>query len=203
MRKKVLMIFIFVLIVSILGSHIYAASLNITEIFNRAKWTSSASPDAWGRSLGTLVREMGTKIIAPIGYLVFAIVTVVLGVKYIWNGYEGKSKVKETLPGYICAVVFFYLATEITDFIFNFGNANIKDKDFTTMTGNIWVNVCNVIQLLAFGGIMFIGIRYLFESPSGKAKIKERLVPMVIGMVFVFCAAEVVEAITTIGDAVI
>lgn len=196
--RKIVIIFMMLLVIgNIFQSGVYAFSLS--EIFNRGNGITGSSSDY--SEVESLVGNIGTSIVKPIGYLIFAIVTVVLGVQYIWSGYNGKSKVKETLPVFICAVVLFYLGDKVTDLFTGIFDDNIGSVE--QLTGNIWVNVCNVVQILAFTGILFIGVKYLMENSEGRAKIKERLAPMLIGIVFVFCAANVVSAIVKIGDTLV
>ena len=190
---------VIVLLFNLFATDIYAFS--ISEIFDRGNNVTGSGNEY--NEIENIIDEIGTGLVKPVGYLIFAIITVVLGVQYIWSGYNGKSKVKETLPTFICAVVFFYLAENVLDLVKGVIGYDTPISNFDTFTGNIWVNVCNVVQILAFAGILFIGVKYLLESSEGRAKIKEQLAPMLIGIVFVFCAANVVSYVVRIGDSLI
>ena len=197
--KKILIVIVFIiLIVSI--NNVFASPFSLDEIFKRSNFGSGGFSEFGG--ITDLVKAFGTEIIQPIGYLIFAIATVGLGVKYIWSGYEGKSKVKETLPVFIIAVLMFYLADNVLNLVSSALSSTRNATSLEDVTGSIWANVITVVQLLAFGGILFIGVKYLIESPDGKAKLKERLAPMILGIIFVFCAAGVVNYIIKIGTSV-
>lgn len=192
-------VFALLIIFNLFSQNLYAFS--ISEIFNRGNNVTGSSSEY--TQIETIIDEIGTGLVKPVGYLIFAIITVVLGVQYIWSGYNGKSKVKETLPTFICAVVLFYLADSVVALVKGAIGYGTPISNFETFTGNIWVNVCTVVQILAFAGILFIGVKYLLESSEGRAKIKERLAPMLIGIVFVFCAANVVSYIIQVANEVI
>lgn len=203
MKKVIKITIILMLIVFIANTkNVFAATgFSISEIFTRSNFGSSTFTNLEG--IKELINELGTGLIQPIGYLVFAIVTVGLGIKYIWSGVEGKTKIKETLPAFIIAVVFFYLASSVSSFATGAFEVINSATSIEDATSNIWATFAGVAQVLAFGGLVFIGIKYLFESSEGKAKLKERLAPMLLGIIFVFCAAGVVNYIIAIGNATI
>lgn len=203
--KKTLIIFVIVIILFSFSCYSYAA-FSFDEIFDRGNnFNGVTTENANLTGLEDVVKQFGTDLIKPVGYLIFAIVTVILGAKYIWSGVEGKSKLKETLPAFVVAVIFFYLAANVVTFFQDtFSSAGMDNIDnIDTVTNNIWANVSNVVQIVAFGGIVAVGIKYMFESSDGKAKLKERLFPLIVGMIFVFCAAGVVDYIITAADKVV
>ena len=145
------------------------------------------------------------RLISLIGNLVFAVTTVILGAKYIWSGFEGKSNVKETLPGFVTAVIFFYLATEITALFSvktqgSIGNTLSSIRNYRSLSGMILATVNLIVKYLSFAGIVFIGVKYMFASAENRAKIKDKLVPMVLGIVLVFSASSFVDFIISVGE---
>ncbi len=62
----------------------------------------------------------------------------------------------------------------------------------------IWNTIIVVIRIAAFAGIIFAGVRYLYASADQKADLKKSLVPLVIGMVFVFASTILLDFIVKI-----
>ncbi len=62
----------------------------------------------------------------------------------------------------------------------------------------IWNTVIVVIRIAAFAGIIFAGVRYIYASADQKADLKKSLVPLVIGMVFVFASTILLDFIVKI-----
>lgn len=168
-------------------------------------FTSFGSDNGLGSDIASFINGDVKTIVSLVGNLVFAGITVILGAKYIWSGIEGKSQVKETLPTFIAAVIFFYLAVEITGLFSpntagsigaSIGSAN----DYDSLAGMIIGTINLIVKYLAFGGIVFIGLKYMFESAEGKAQIKDKLAPMALGIVLVFSASTVVDFIISVGQ---
>lgn len=204
--QKVLFVLAIIIFSVVFCTKVEAASGTISDIFNQGN--EFANRGNGSTTLGNKLKEVIYNDVLPIvsliGNLIFAIVTVVLGAKYIWSGVDGKSRVKETLPGFVAAIVFFYLAIEITSlFDPNISNSiggeisNVNSYD--TAAAKIVGTINSVVKYLSFAGIAFVGIKYMFESSNGKADVKERLFPMVIGMALVYCASYFVDFIISVG----
>ncbi len=69
--------------------------------------------------------------------------------------------------------------------------------------GNIWATIAFVVQTLSIGCVVVLGIRYMFASADKRADIKNGLTMVVIGSVFVFCAATVARFIIDAGEEII
>ena len=88
-------------------------------------------------------------------------------------------------------------------FVFVFGTAFAASANFPTGSGSIgnietgvktiWGTVTTIVQMLAFGAILFAGLRYMFASADKKADIKSGLVLLVIGAILVFASSTVVK----------
>lgn len=66
----------------------------------------------------------------------------------------------------------------------------------------VWKTVTTIFQMLAFGAIIFAGVRYMLASADQKADIKKGLAALVIGAILVFAASTVVKFVTTAAKTV-
>lgn len=66
----------------------------------------------------------------------------------------------------------------------------------------VWKTVTTIVQMVAFGAVIFAGVRYMIASADQKADIKKGLAMLVIGAILVFAASTVVQFVTTAGQAV-
>src|SRR5690625_4734791 len=53
-----------------------------------------------------------------------------------------------------------------------------------------------ILQIAAVGGVVYTGVKYMYASSNDKAKIKETLIWLIIGTIFVFAAPAVINFIT-------
>lgn len=204
MKKKIVIAIIVIMITLFNTENIHATFLN-NVISEGNNFQSRGSDTGLGSKISSFINDDIKSIISLVGNLVFAVATVILGAKYIWSGVEGKSKVKESLPVFVAAVIFFYLASTLTGFFSpkttgSVGSEINRISNWSSLSGKIVGTVNQIVRYLAFAGILVIGLKYMFESSDGKAKIKERMVPMVLGMVLVFSASKVVDFIISVGE---
>lgn len=180
------------------------------DFYNNSQKAGKSEDSGGNKSLGTniadYIKEPGGIIdmIRAAGNLVFAVITVCLGAKYIWSGVEGKSQVKETLPAFLIGVIMFYLADNLYSLFSGAANEIIVGKaNFDSVAGSIRATINAVVRVAAMVGIVFIGLKYMFSNANDKASIKDRLVPLVIGIVLVYSASTVVDFIVTAGQKII
>lgn len=191
MNRKIKILLALFLVIFVLSTNIYAFTLD--SIFSDTNTKFGYSNGTEMDPIITVFTSDIMPIIRTVGYLIFAIVTVGLGIKYMFSSIEGKSSVKETLPTFIVGAVFFYFAETIVNKI-NSARSDLTTS-YTSLSAKVLGTVNEVVQIGAFAIIIFIGIKYMFESPSGKASIKERMVPLIIGMAFVFSASGILGII--------
>lgn len=204
MKKKIVIAIIVIMITLFNTENVHATFLN-NVISEGNNFQSQDSDTGLGSEISSFINDDIKSIISLVGNLVFAVATVILGAKYIWSGVEGKSKVKESLPVFVAAVIFFYLASTLTGFFSPKTTGSVGSEingisNWSSLSGKIVGTVNQIVRYLAFAGILVIGLKYMFESSDGKAKIKERMVPMVLGMVLVFSASKVVDFIISVGE---
>lgn len=135
-----------------------------------------------------------------IGNVVFLIITVVLGVKYIFSGIEGKSNVKETLPTFVIGIVFFYLAENLVNFFTDIGGQVQNTTNPNILIGSVWKTVSSIVQIVSIAGIIFIGLKYMMSPSYKKADIKNQAIAIVLGLMLVTTAVPILEFVIGIGS---
>ena len=114
-----------------------------------------------GDTVSAYINDEVRPAVLAIGNLIFAAVTVILGVKFIWSGAEGKSEVQESLPGFVIAVIFFYLAGSIVTFITGTTSGITAAATWQELSGNfIWI-VNTIVKYLALACLIYVGVKYL------------------------------------------
>ena len=196
--KRITISIVAIVFISLIFINVQAGVLD--DAFNNANDFTSTDKTL-GNDIKKFLKDDIVPVIGIIGNLVFAGVTVILGAKYIWSGADGKSTVKETLPTFVIAVIFFYLAESLVG-VFT-GDAIWTANSFNSLSSRIIGTINLIVRYLAFGGILFIGLQYMFASANRKAKIKDKLLPMCIGIIFVFSASQIVSYIIGIGSSII
>ncbi len=202
MNKKILLTLLLVLVVSIIATNIYATDF-LDNIIEQGSNFGNGSDSGIGSSMKTFINDKIVPIVSLIGNLVFAGVTVILGVKYIWSGAEGKSQVSESLPAFVAAVLFFYLGGSIVTWMTGATSTIASANQWSTISGKIIGTINMVVRYTAFGGILYMGLKYMFASAEGKSQMKTSMVGVVLGITFVFMASKVVDFIIDIGEGVL
>lgn len=125
-------------------------------------------------------------LISFVGNMIFFIVTVVLGVKYIWGGVESKASVKDSLITLVIAALFFYGWSTIRALFVGSNGLVFMSNEYETTAQAIYSTILYICNFLAVGGIIYIGIRYMMAGAEGKAQLKAKGVPIVLGIVMVY-----------------
>ncbi len=98
------------------------------------------------------------------------------------------------LVAFIAVVPCVYAENKIsTDFPDSSGSVTNVDKSVK----KVWGTVTTVVQILAFGAVVFAGLRYMFASADQKADIKKGLGMLTIGAILVFAASTVVKFVAS------
>lgn len=180
----------------------YGANLLDTIFGKGNSWfngSTGTDQDGLGQTIADYIKNDVVDLVERIGNLAFFVIAAFLGVKYIWSGVSGKSEVKETLPTFVVGAMFFYSA----DLIYKFSTKQFFDLidggGFNAVSGSIWSTVIALVQILSIAGIIAIGLKYMFSAADTKADIKKDLLPMVIGLIFVYSIAQLIPFIADIS----
>lgn len=80
---------------------------------------------------------------------------------------------------------------------------NVLKENPTNIDGflsRIGSTILIILQVAAVAGVVFTGVKYMYAASNDKAKIKETLIWLIIGTVFVFAAPRVIEFVSSIGN---
>lgn len=213
MKKKVITTLGIVLVFMLFTTNIYAGLLD--DIFGQANnfvtinslTGSSATNNTVGGALSLMIKSDSLNLINTIfdiGNLVIFVVTIALGLKYIYSGIEGKADIKSSLPNYVFGVVFFYLANSVYDLSQNIMTGALDDgTSYSTFAGNIYSTVEVIANVCAILGIVLVGLKYMLSPADAKADVKKQLVPVTIGIILVYCTLKVVTLVYSIGKGII
>ena len=184
------------------------------DFWNKAsEWYKPGSTDIY---FNANVMSDFAGIVEKIGTGVIAIATVVLGIKYILGSVSDKVSVKENLITLLIACIFFFGWTNIRGLI-------IKNITYDPNTQNIAVSgISGNTQLFIFNGssiesafasvfsiivliakfiaviaTVYMGLKYIFSGPEVKAKLKEKSVMYIIGIIMIFTTLNILSFIST------
>ena len=176
--------------------------------------TSSSTPGTswWGQANSFLSGYQGESSVSKyftgltdlinlvkfVGNMVFVAVTVILGVKYIWGSVESKANVKESLVTLVVAAIVFYGWNTISALFKTGNNLSFVEVSAENTALNIYSTVLYIANFLAVGGIVYIGIRYMMAGAEGKAQLKAKGVPIVLGIIMVYATITFLNLIVSI-----
>ena len=123
------------------------------------------------------------------GNAIFVVVTIVLGIKYMASSADGKGDVKEGLTGLVAAIVLFYGWTAIDNILTRAGGSFdwwFGTDNATDTVIRIFDTVVSILNYVAIGVLLFVGVKYIFSGADGKAELKGKGVPFVVGLVMTF-----------------
>lgn len=138
-------------------------------------------------------------LIKTIGNMIFVAITVILGVKYIWGGVDSKASVKDSLMSLVVAALVFYGWDTISNLFMNGNNQLIfVSGSLENTASSIYSTILYVMNFLAVGGIIYIGVRYMMAGAEGKAQLKAKGVPVVLGIIMVYATITFLNLIVSI-----
>ncbi len=167
--------------------------------FNRGKddYGTIGAVDA---SAAEIISEFGT-MVNILGTTVIVLVTIFLGIKYMFGTFEAKADVKESLVTLLVACVFFFGWNSIWNLLFPNGDFIFNPSDatsYTTPLSIIFSTATTIANFLAIGAILYVGIRYIFAGAEGKADLKAKSGQFLIGIILSFCAVGLLNYISIV-----
>lgn len=126
------------------------------------------------------------ELVKVIGNAVFVIVTIVLGIKYMLASSEGKADVKEGITGLVVAILLFYGWTALDEMLRNSFSHFFGSGTDTDAVNKIYSLAIDLLNYISVGVVLFVGVKFLFSGAEGKADLKGKGVPFVIGLVMTF-----------------
>lgn len=162
----------------------------------------------------SVVTDIG-KIVEIIGTAVIAIATVVLGVKYVLGSVADKADVKESMITLLFACLFFFGWSSLRGiFIKNIGYdsngavtgisgatqlfifANNNGGTLENAFASIFSVVIIIAKIIAVLVTIYMGVKYIFSGSEGKAKLKEKGIMYIIGILLIFTTLNILSFIS-------
>jgi uncharacterized membrane protein YgdD (TMEM256/DUF423 family) len=140
--------------------------------------------------------------IVAIGNLTFMSIGVILGIKYVFSSVDGKAAIKESLIPYSIGAIFFYLPQTLFDFAKGILGDFAVTTSLSTISEKIWKIVSDLGNLCAVAAVVTLGLKYMLTSADEKAHLKEKMVPLIIGIAMIYCTLKVIKFIVTIGSGI-
>lgn len=162
--------------------------------------------------LGDTLPEQAQKVVDEfaemvniVGTTVIILVTIFLGIKYMFGSFEAKADVKESLINLVVACVFFFGWNSIWNLLFSGGElVFVKDTDtYQSTLANVFVTLTNIANFLAVGAVIYIGVRYIFAGAQGKAELKGKSGQFIIGIILAFCSVGFLNYISELINSVL
>lgn len=189
----------------VFASNTASGGFTLNNILNDANsfWKDTISNGLNGKSGFVDLSDLFSSIIDivfTIGNLIILVSGVLMGLRYVWSGADGKTSIKESAMNMIVGVIFFYMAQAIyticADIVF--GLFVDKASSFDNIANNIWSTVAYAVRILSLIGFAAVGIKYMIASADTRADLKKSLLPVVVGLVIIFCLTNIIELVINI-----
>ncbi|MDD3304480.1 MAG: hypothetical protein PHP54_06170 [Clostridia bacterium] len=203
-KNKIICIILLVFVVFMISNTIFATSGDSNDFWKSAtEWFKNIDPNKKLDSDGGVanVVQTFTNMISVVGNTVFVIVTIFLGIKYMYGSVEAKASVKESLISLLVACVFFFGWDALSNLLFpnnNFIFIQQGDTSYEQMVGRIFAFATYIAQFLAILGIIYVGVRYIFAGAEGKASLKGKSAVFLIGIILAFCSTSFLSLVSDI-----
>ena len=129
-------------------------------------------------------------------YFLFSLL-LILGVRMIWSGVEGRTQFKESLPYILLAIIFFYLAPKLVGLA---EEALALREDMSQYTAALFSTFVYVVRVAAFAGIIFTGVKLMLSNAGARADLKKSLISVLVGCIFVFASSMIVSLIVDVSN---
>lgn len=154
----------------------------------------SVAPEA-----SEIINEL-SNMVNVVGTTVIVLVTIFLGIKYMFGSFEAKGDVKESLLNLVVACIFFFGWSSIWNLLFSDGNFIFSRNatSYTTVIARIFNTLTNIANFLAVGAVIYVGVRYIFSGAQGKAELKGKSGQFIIGIILAFCSVGFLNYISSL-----
>lgn len=211
--KKINVVFKVCIIIMIFTFIGFGNDIMAIDFWDQA--TNWYKPGATNTYLDANVIDDIGKMVEIIGTAVIAIATVVLGIKYVLGSVTDKAEVKDGMVTLLFACIFFFgwsslrgvliknigydadgAVTGISGatqlFIFAGTNRGTLENAFATIF-SVVIIIAKIIAVLA---TIYMGVKYIFAGSEGRAKVKEKGVMYIIGILLIFTTLNILSFIS-------
>ncbi|MBO5476518.1 MAG: hypothetical protein J6A15_02040 [Clostridia bacterium] len=191
--RNIVCCFILLMIVSTTFSPVYAGFFE-----DASKWWDKGGTDAgMSNAMSSITSEIGDYV-RIVGTVVIVIATIVLGVRYIFASAEGKTAAKENAMNLLVACILFFGWSNISKLLYTGTEFAFHANTFESAVGTVFAVFKFLAEAIALVGILYVGIKYIFAGAEGKADLKSKSFPFIIGIILTFAAVEVLNIISNI-----
>lgn len=141
-----------------------------------------------------------------IGTTTIVIVTIFLGIKYMFGSVESKADIKQSLVTLLIACVFFFGWQSISNLLMPNNQLifiDSNDSNYENMVGRIYATFVYIANIAAVIAVIYVGVRYIFASASSRAELKGKSVQFIIGIILAFSSINVLSYISKVVNEVI
>ncbi len=210
-KNKILVRILFMSILMLLM--ISTSVVNATDFWNQATtWYESGTTNLYLNS--SIITDIAN-IVEIAGTAIIAVATVILGIKYLLGSVTDKADVKDSMVTLLFACIFFFgwsslrgvliknigydangAVTGISGatqlFIFAGEGGATLENAFATIFSIIII----IAKIIAVIVTIYMGVKYIFSGSEGKAKIKDKGVMYIIGILLVFTTLNILSFIS-------
>ena len=156
------------------------------------------------QTIGSIIDNF-ERMVNIVGTTVIVLVTIFLGIKYMFGSFEAKADVKESFVTLLVACVFFFGWDAIWKLLFSGGymKLNPQGTGYENVVANIFTTLSYVANFLAIGAVIYIGIRYIFAGAQGKAELKGKQVQFFLGVILAFCSVGFLSYVSTVVNSML
>lgn len=139
-----------------------------------------------------------------VGNVIFVATTMILGIKYaLSSSIEGKSDIKESLTPLVIGAIFFYLAQTIFNFVKGIVGGFSTASSIGSITGKLFSSIASIANIVAIGSVIIMGLRYMFTASDEKARLKEQMLPLIIGLAMIYSGVQILNFIVNFASSII
>lgn len=160
----------------------------------------------------SIVTELAN-MVEVVGTAVIAIATVVLGIKYILGSVTEKADVKDSMATLLVACIFFFGWSSLRGILIK-GVTYDQNGAVTGISGasqlfifsgtstlqgafaKIFSVVIIIAKIIAVVATVYMGVKYIFSGAEGKAKLKDKGVMYIIGILLIFTTLNILSFVS-------
>lgn len=170
------------------------------DFFGQATSWFGEGPSSQNGAAGAVLSQLADMINVA-GTAVIVLVTIFLGIKYMYSSVEAKASIKESLINLLVACVFFFGWQSMAGILFpsnKFVFTSSSDTTYTDMIGRIFATGTYIAQILVIVVVIYVGVRYIFAGASGKADLKGKSGQFLIGIIMAFASVNFLTYISKV-----
>jgi hypothetical protein len=177
-----------------------------TDFFGQAgNWFKEGKINTENGAAGAVLSQLAD-MVNVVGTAVIVLVTIFLGIKYMYSSVESKANIKESLINLLVACVFFFGWQSIAGLLFpsnQFIFTSSGDTTYTNMVSRIFSTGTYIAQILVIVVIIYVGVRYIFSGASGKADLKGKSGQFLIGIIMAFASVNFLSYISKVVNEIL